>query len=99
MKRSSKILAVFAMAAVGISCYAFWRFNQEAWPQYGKGGVGIVDEGVFVFTNNDQNMIEWHFGVSGRYVWKGKSRSEGEVVVFDGRSVQPLSWATLPKES
>ena len=97
MNRPSKTIVFLAVTVVGIGVCAFWRFNQEAWPQYGKGSVGIVSHDVFVFTKDNQNEIEWHFGASGRAVWKGKSREENEAVIFDGNSVQPFSWSALLK--
>jgi hypothetical protein len=95
MKPLSKVLLFILIGCVAFFCALFWRFNQIAYPRYGKGGVGIVDSGIFVFTNSDLNQIEWDFGVNGRGAWKGMPRKVEEIVVFDGLSVQPFTWSAL----
>jgi len=53
--------------------------NTEEWK---KGGVGIIDENVFILTDRRNNSIRI-FGKE----WEGKESSVEEVVVIDGNRV------------
>jgi len=97
MKRCSKILIFLCLFCAGIAAWGYWRFNQPSLMLHGKGGVGIVAENVFVFTDGDTNEIEWHFDINGTKRWKGKSRDQQKVVIFDGSEVRPFAWSALLK--
>jgi len=50
-------------------------------PRYGKGGVGVIYDPLYVFTRTKRNEIVWRSGDDPRE-WIGQKASKPEVVVF-----------------
>jgi hypothetical protein len=56
-------------------------------PEYGKGGVGIVNEQVFVLTKTPNNELILHPTKDGReQKWRGQAAAKEQVVfIFEGK--------------
>ncbi len=60
--------------------------TRPCFPEYGKGGVGIVNEQVFVLTKSPNNEAILHPKNGREEKWRGQNMSQEEVVfVFDDR--------------
>jgi hypothetical protein len=61
-----------------------------AQPEMAKGGVGVIAPQLSVFTKSRVNEIE-----GPDFHWTGKPREVSETVLWDGRTVAPISWNGL----
>ena len=60
-------------------------------PIYGKGGVGVIYDPLYVFTRTKRNEIDWRDG-DNQEKWIGQKGWKPEVVVFyDGKVWPPQS--------
>jgi hypothetical protein len=62
--------------------------TEPCFPRYGKGGVGLIYDGLYVVTKSKRNEMGWGEGENSKK-WIGRKASEPEVVVFFDEKVWP----------
>ncbi|MGZ4881777.1 MAG: hypothetical protein ACXV7G_12060 [Halobacteriota archaeon] len=83
------IVAVL-FVSIGIMTIGYFRFRLPLYPQYGKGGVGIISNGNYILTKSDFNEV-----ICGSTEWRGLARSERQVITCKNSTVAEFNLADL----
>jgi hypothetical protein len=62
--------------------------ERPCYPRYGKGGVGIVANDLYVLTKSKANEIQWGEGENSKK-WLGEAASKPEIAIFFNDRVWP----------
>jgi hypothetical protein len=85
-----RVVTVVAAVIVVLLVAGVARLHQSYLPTHGKGGVGIFDNRNYVLTTSAFNEMQ-----CGGKPWRGKARSEAEMVSCNGSIVSAFTFADL----
>lgn len=92
IKRNIVLLLLILLICTAIA-YPLIQISSPAFPQYGKGGFGIVAQHILVTTKTKENRI--FYGEQNKNKWNGLEANQLEIVLAGHDGVVHLSFRTV----